>query len=156
MEFDQRRGIVFLMNNKAATNSTPNNQPCLKLYAIQLKQYYTEEGVNNSDSDNEDRIKSSPALIDGVAPEASGIKFSFIKGMHLQMGSQVVHNIATSQTSSAKRPKFFKFLTKKNKSSENDQGLKYFLYTSIGGQIITHSLSYPDDLAPSGVHTHQQ
>ena len=34
VEFDQKRGIVFLMNNKAATSSTPNNQPCLKLYAI--------------------------------------------------------------------------------------------------------------------------
>ena len=38
VEFDQRRGIVFLMNNKVVTNSTPNSQPCLKLYAIQLKQ----------------------------------------------------------------------------------------------------------------------
>lgn len=66
--------------------------------------------------------------------------------MHLQMGSQVVHNIATSQTSSAKRPKFFKIMTKKNKSLESDQPLTYYFYTSIGGQIITHSLNYPVDL----------
>jgi hypothetical protein len=68
--------------------------------------------------------------------------------MHLQMGSQVVHNIATSQTSAAKRPKFFKFMIKKTKISEisdTDQPLTYYFYTSIGGQIITHSLNYPVD-----------
>ena len=86
--------------------------------------------------------------------EASGIKFSFIKGMHLQMGSQVVHNIATAQTSSAKRPKFFKFMTKKSISAETDQPLTYYFYTSIGGQIVTHSLKYPIDLQQSVVNQH--
>jgi hypothetical protein len=71
------------MNNKVATSSTPNSKPCLKLYAIQLKQYYTEEGVNNSDSDYEDSMKNSPYIKEGQENEASGIKFSFIKGMHL-------------------------------------------------------------------------
>jgi len=65
--------------------------------------------------------------------------------MHLQMGSQVVHNIATSQTSAAKRPKFFKFMIKKTKISDTDQPMTYYFYTSIGGQIITHSLNYPVD-----------
>jgi hypothetical protein len=63
------------------------------------------------------------------------------------MGSQVVHNIATSQTSSDKRPKFFKFMTKKSKMSETDQPLTYYFYTSIGGQIMTHTLNYPVDLS---------
>jgi len=73
------------MNNKVATNSIPNSKPCLKLYAIQLKQYYTKEGVNNSDSDYEDSMKNSPYIKEGGQgnEDASGIKFSFIKGMHL-------------------------------------------------------------------------
>ncbi len=87
MEFDQRRGIVFLMNKKAVSSSSSNSQMCLKLYAIQLKQYYMEENINNSDSDNEDRFKNSPIRIDDRSQEASGIKFSFIKAMQLQMGS---------------------------------------------------------------------
>jgi hypothetical protein len=71
----------------------------------------------------------------------ASVKFSFIKESRIEFNSTVMQNLATS-SSNYKKPSSFKVLYEKPEYEGGDS--TYYLYTSIGGMVVTHMLFYSD------------
>ena len=95
VEFDKRRGIVFLLNVKKVQTKK------LTLYTIKIKQ--TEEKGSDSSSGED-----SPR--DG---KVRGMKFSFIKEMSLSINNTAQHKLSLT-TGRDKAPYFMKIMKKRD------------------------------------------
>lgn len=91
--------------NQKSSNLGITGQQSLKLYTIKLKRIYSQL-LHGGGSDSED-TQTTPG-IDDKTRVSTGMKFGFIKGLHLQMNSTAQHKILTSKSKSAKKLKFFK------------------------------------------------
>ena len=113
------------MNQKSA-NLGNTGQQSLKLYTIKLKQIFSQV-VQGGGSDSED-IQMTPGF-DDKTRVATGMKFGFIKGLHLEMNSTAHHKIMTSKSKSAKKLKFFKAIFQTDDLSPMSH--MYFIYSAI-------------------------
>jgi len=91
--------------NQKSSNLGITGQQSLKLYTIKLKQIYSQVAPG-AGSDSED-TQMTP-IFDDMTRVATGMKFGFIKGLHLQMNITAQHKILASKSKSAKKLKFFK------------------------------------------------
>jgi hypothetical protein len=95
VEFDKRRGIVFLLNVKKVQNKK------LTLYTIKMKQ--TEEKGSDSSSE-EDKNRDC---------KVRGMKFSFVKEMNLAINTTAQHKLSLT-TGRDKAPYFMNIMRKRD------------------------------------------
>lgn len=90
----------MLFINQKSSNLGINFQYSLKLYAIKLKQIYSQ--VANGGGSDKEETQLTPIDLNGKIWFVTGMKYEVIKELHLHVESTAKHKVTTSKSKSAR------------------------------------------------------